>query len=223
MNNLKTFESFSRDVFGLPFFSEVSDEEGEKIDTMVYDTLKEFENSYFEMDEPSLGFGSNDDPENKTRSDYWLANSTVRDLRILNDSEMSNLESTYPKKRHNSIMVNGREHAYEFAVIYGNFIYYSIKGPKRQYRIWMIGKDEDHLFRSVDAEYVYGKTNTTIRDAWDSAKQWDDLDALLASQIPHLKSIGKYVQEHCKNEDEEKEEVKRDYDDDPNAGLEPWR
>jgi hypothetical protein len=86
----------------------------------------------------------------------------------------------------------------------------------------MIGKDEDHLFRSVDAEYVYGKTNTTIRDAWDSAKQWDDLDALLASQIPHLKSIGKYVQEHCKNEDDEKEEVKRDYDDDPNAGLEPW-
>ena len=223
MNNLKTFESFSRDVFGLPFFSEVSDEEGEKIDTTVYETLKEFEDSSFEMDEPSLGFGSNDDPENKTRSDYWLANPTVRDLRILNDSEMSNLESTYPKKRHNSIMVNGKEHAYEFAVIYGNFIYYSIKGPKRQYRIWMIGKDEDHLFRSVDAEYVYGKTNTTIRDAWDSAKQWDDLDALLASQIPHLKSIGKYVQEHCKNEDEEKEEVKRDYDDDPNAGLEPWR
>ena len=44
MNNLKTFESFSRDVFGLPFFNEVTNEEGEKIDTMVYDALKEFEN-----------------------------------------------------------------------------------------------------------------------------------------------------------------------------------
>jgi len=215
MNNLKTFESFSRDVFGLPFFNEVTNEEGEKIDTMVYDALKEFENSNFEMDEPSLNFGSNDDPENKTRSDYWLANPTVKALRILDSAEMSNLESSYPKKKHRSITINGKENSFYFDVIYGNFIYYSIaERVGRQYRIWMIGKDEDHLFRAIDAKYDYSKHNTEIRNAWNSAKQWDDLDALLATQIPHLKSIGKYIQDHCRDEEEVKSRIKDGYYDD---------
>ena len=110
-------------------------------------------------------------------------------------------------------------------MVYGTFIWYSIKGPKRQYRIWLIAKDEDHLFRAIDAEYItQGKQNTILRSAWDSAKQWEDLDALLAEQIPHLKSIGKYVQEHCENEEDEKSSMRNEIDhDDPNDGLEPWR
>ena len=224
MDKLKKFESFSRDAFGLPFFNEMTLEEDEKVGDALSEGLGEFQNSYFEMDEPSTSFGNNDDPEVKTRSDFWLVNPTIRDLQILSDAEFKELELLYPKKKHTSITVNGKDHSYYFDVVYGTFIWYSIKGPKRQYRVWLIGKDEDHLFRAIDAEYLtYGKKNTLIRSAWDSAKQWEDLDALLADQIPHLKSIGKYVQEHCENEEDEKEAARNEEEEDPNAGIEPWK
>jgi hypothetical protein len=225
MNNLKTFESFSRDAFNLPLFNEMTDEEDEKVSDALYKGLGEFQNNFFQMDEPSTGFRANEDIEVETRADYWLVNPTVNDLEILSDAEFKNLESLYPKKKITRVTVNGKDHSYYFNVVYGTFIWYSIKGPKRQYRIWLIAKDEDHLFRAIDAEYItYGKQNTILRSAWDSAKQWEDLDVLLAEQIPHLKSIGKYVQEHCENEEDEKSSMRNEIDhDDPNDGLEPWR
>lgn len=226
MKKLKVFEAFVDELWGILVFNELTMEEDEKIGEMVNDTLGEFQNNYFEMDEPSTHF--NDD-EN-IRADYWLVNKTLRELNILDSIEMDNLNKSYPDKERKIESNWGgkpRVHVYNTPAIYGQFIWYSIKeGRGRQYRIWMIAKDKDHSFRAVDAEYAtYGRKNTALRSAWDSAKQWDDLDALLASQVPHLKSIGKFIQEHCEYEYDELEQAKRDAESegDPNAGLEPWR
>ena len=234
MNNLKTFESFSSDIFGLPIFQGVTDEEDEKISSALHESLGEFQNAYFNLDEPSLGLkDAQEEMDGDIRSDYWLANPTVEYLRIVNPIEMNDLKKSHPDKEHQSA---GSKRTWKWPVIYGTFIWYSIKPPKRQpgmtssptreHRIWMIAKDTDYSFRAIDTKYVTaGNPNPELRSAWDSAKPWEDLDTLLASQIPHLKSIGKYVQEHCENEYTEREEAKSDYDydDDPNAGLEPWR
>lgn len=226
MKKLKVFEAFVDELWGILVFNELTLEEDEKIGEMVNNTLDEFQNNYFEMDEPSTHF--NDD-EN-IRADYWLVNKTVQELKILDKIEVDNLNKSYPGKnnrREYNSMGKPKILEWNSPAIYGQFIWYSIlDGKKRQYRIWMIGKDKDHLFRAVDAEYAtYGKENTALRSAWDNAKQWDDLDALLASQVPHLKSIGKFIQEHCEYEYDELEQAKRDAEaeGDPNDGLEPWR
>lgn len=234
MKSIKTFESFARDAFGLSFFNEVTPEEGEKIDTAIYEALDEFQDAYFEMDEPSTHF----DPGDKgVRADYWLVNRTVKALNMLDQVEMKNLESINPDVTHTSkIEYKGKFNTWQFPKIYGNFIWYSVKGKDekaswRRYvdRIWMIGKDDDDLFRAIDAEFpsdgIGRKKGNQLRAAWDSAKQWKDLDALLAEQIPHLKSIGKDVQDHCQREIESWEQAEREAaaDGDPNAGLESWR
>jgi hypothetical protein len=234
MNNLKTFESFTAEIFGLPFFLEVTDEEDEKISEALYKGLGEFEDSYFDMDEPSLALKEViEDYDSEVRADFWLANSTVEYLHILDKTEMDILKSAYPYKIHKS-PIGGRE--WKWPVIYGTFIWYSIKpqkkepgmtkSPEREHRIWMVAKDGDGLFKAIDAKYFPNETkNPELRSALSSAKAWEDLDALLESQIPHLKSIGKYVQEHCKNEENEKQAIKSEVESegDPNDGLEPWR
>jgi hypothetical protein len=227
MKKLKVFEAFVDELWGILVFNELTMEEDEKIGEMVNDTLGEFQNDYFEMDEPSTHF--NDD-EN-VRADYWLVNKTIKELNILDNIEMDNLNKAYPGKdrkiEYTAWYGKPSVKVYNTPAIYGQFLWYSIKeGKGRQYRIWMIAKDKDHLFRAVDAEYAtYGRKNIELRSAWDSAKQWDNLDALLASQVSHLKSIGKFIQEHCQYEYDGLEQARRDAEaeGDPNAGLEPWR
>jgi hypothetical protein len=234
MNNLKTFESFASEIFGLPFFLEVTDEEDEKISDALYKGLGEFEDNYFDMDEPSLGLKeAQEEYDSEVRADYWLANPTVEYLNILDKTEMDNLKAAHPNKTHVS-SVGGRE--WKWPVIYGTFIWYSIKPPRkepgmtktpeREHRIWMIAKDDEGSFKAIDARYFPNKEkNPELRSALNTAKSWENLDALLESQIPHLKSIGKYVQEHCRNEYDEKEEIRieAESEGDPNDGLEPWR
>jgi hypothetical protein len=227
MKKLKVFEAFVDELWGILVFNELTMEEDEKIGEMVNNTLDEFQNDYFEMDEPSTHF--NDD-EN-VRADYWLVNKTIKELNILDNIEMDNLNKAYPGKdrkiEYTAWYGKSSVQVYNTPAIYGQFLWYSIKeGRERQYRIWMIAKDKDHLFRAVDAEYAtYGRKNTELRSNWDSAKQWDDLDALLASQVSHLKSIGKFIQEHCEYEHDGLEQARREAEaeGDPNAGLEPWR
>ena len=234
MNKLKTFESFARDSFSLPFFNGMTLEEDEKVADALHKALGEFQNNYFEMDEPNLHFRDNQDLEETTRADYWLANDNVSDLNILSKHELDILKSLYPDETRKSSFPNskGEYREWKMPAIYGTFLWYSIMKPgskykcdKREYRVWLVGKDEDHLFRVIDAEYLtHGKSNTIIRSAWDSAKKWEDLDSLLADQISHLRSIGTHIQEHCECEEDEKDSMRNEIDhDDPNAGLEPWR
>jgi hypothetical protein len=94
MKKLKVFEAFVDELWGILVFNELTMEEDEKIGEMVSDTFGEFQNNYFEMDEPSTNFND----EENIRSDYWLVNKTLRELNILDNIEMDNLNKSYPDK-----------------------------------------------------------------------------------------------------------------------------
>jgi len=218
----KIFEALEHDLFDVPLFSPVNDQEDEIISDFTHEILKKFEGNYFQMDEPSTGFG-NWDNSNELRADYWLTVETVDNLHIATPKEVKILEEHVPDRQiEYKDWKTGESKFRTFPENFGTFFWYSVpKDPNRrrgdrQGRIWMVVKDGWGEFRAFDDEYNSGITrNTKLREAFEKAKPHKDLKALLETQRTHLNAIGKYFEPHLDAEVDAWESEAADNADEP--------
>jgi len=78
-------------------------------------------------------------------------------------------------------------------------------------KIWLIAKDAYGKYRVAHGEV------SELRSLWNSAKPWENLEDLVKSEIPTLKEIAQYFNDHLEDEkdawDREAESNSRDDDD----------
>jgi len=222
MKNLKLFEDFTEELFNLPVFVEWTDEEDEKFSDLVYPVLEPFEGDYFELDEPSRGYGKWEE-SNDLRADYWLTKDSMNKLGILTHPELKKMQEIFPDnhREYKRKDWQGKEVTGYSVIqpIFGNFYWYAIPeerngkpywGRKKE-KIWLIAKDAYGKYRVAHGEV------SELRSLWNSAKPWENLEDLVKSEIPTLKEIAQYFNDHLEDEkdawDREAESNSRDDDD----------
>jgi hypothetical protein len=214
MNHIRLYENFAEELFDVPVFYPLTDDEDNLFLEESGDILKEFEGKYFELDEPSTHFGSWNDSSD-LRCHYWLTSKTMP-AGILNNIEFSNLKLSFPDEektyKYREVGIE-KERKYKFPKIFGHFFWYSIPvEPKRSSRremYWVMAKDSFGKFRAINGEMK------ELRNLWNSAKKWNSLEDLIKSETPTLKSIGKYFNDHVEfqRDEWESEETNSSSDD----------
>lgn len=220
MKNLKLYEDFTENLFDLPVFVKWEDEEDEKFTDLVYPVLEPLQGDYFEMDEPSRAYGTWKE-SGDLRSDNWLTRETLKHLGILTAQELKRLGEVFPDdhKQYKRKDWQGKEIIGYTVItpIFGNFYWYSVleekngKKVRGKDRFWLIAKDAYGKYRVAHGE------EKELRNLWNSAKAWENLEDLVRSEIPTLKEIGKHFDGHLedqKDEWEREEQSNTDDDDD---------